>query len=116
MSGDKLYVKAEVANEDLKNQIWNKIKSIDPSYSDLTADIVVNSSLQAPASSSQPQSQVAAAGSGRTYTVQPGDTLSKISQEFYGRASEYNKIFEANRDKLESADKVRAGVTLTIPE
>src|SRR5690606_38650004 len=31
------------------------------------------------------------------YTVKSGDTLSKISKEFYGDANQYNKIFEANR-------------------
>lgn len=113
MSGDKLYIKAEVNNEELKNQIWNRIKQIDSSYSDLTADIQVNSSVPAPAAQAAAGSS---SGGGKTYTVQPGDTLSKISQQFYGKASEYNKIFQANRDKLSDADHVRAGVTLTIPE
>ena len=113
MNGDKLYIKAEVNNEDLKNQIWNRIKQIDSSYSDLTADIEVNASVQAPA----PQAQAAGATSGsRTYTVQAGDSLSKISQHYYGKASEYNKIFEANRDKLDNPDHIRAGMTLVIPE
>jgi nucleoid-associated protein YgaU len=112
MDGDKLYIKAEVANEDLKNKIWNEIKQIDASYSDLVADIVVNSALQPPAQ----QAQAAGAPSTRTYTVKPGDSLSKISQEYYGKASEYNKIFEANKDKLDSPDHIRAGMTLTIPE
>ena len=55
MQGDKLFIRAEVANQDLKNQIWNEIKKIDPQYADLTADISINPSLQAPAASgSQP--------------------------------------------------------------
>jgi nucleoid-associated protein YgaU len=53
--------------------------------------------------------------SGRTYTVQPGDTLSKIAKEFYGNANDYNQIFAANRDKLESPDKIQAGQELVIP-
>jgi nucleoid-associated protein YgaU len=50
----------------------------------------------------------------RTYTVQPGDSLSKISQHFYGNANQYMKIFEANRDKLPDPDKVRAGMELNM--
>ena len=49
MQGDKLFIRAEVANQDIKNQIWNEIKKIDPQYADLTADVVINPSLQAPA-------------------------------------------------------------------
>ncbi len=113
MDGDKLYVKAEVANDDLKNQIWNEIKKIDSSYSDLKADISVNSALQAPAQQAQ---AVGSTHGSKTYIVQPGDNLSKISQQYYGKASEYNKIFEANKDKLDSPDHIRAGMTLTIPE
>jgi nucleoid-associated protein YgaU len=51
----------------------------------------------------------------RTYTVQPGDTLSKIAKDFYGHASQYPKIFEANRDKLHNPDVIRDGQVLVIP-
>jgi nucleoid-associated protein YgaU len=47
--------------------------------------------------------------------VQPGDSLSKISQQFYGSANQYMKIFEANKDKLADPDKVKAGMQLVIP-
>ncbi len=114
MQGDKLFVRAEVANEDIKNNIWNEIKRIDPQYSDLTADITVNSSLPQPAAA-QPAAAMAANSSGQLYTVQAGDSLSAIAERFYGRASEYNKIFEANRDKLSDANHVRAGQQLVIP-
>jgi nucleoid-associated protein YgaU len=52
---------------------------------------------------------------GRTYTVQAGDSLSKIAQQFYGKAGEYNKIFEANRDKLSDPNKIQPGQVLNIP-
>jgi len=111
IEGDKLLVRAEVPNEDVKNKIWNQIKAIDSQYSDLTADITINSSLPQP-QAAQSQSQ----GQGqRTYKVQPGDTLSAIAQKFYGKASEYNKIFQANKDKMPDADHVRAGQELVIP-
>ncbi|HEX6545931.1 MAG TPA: LysM peptidoglycan-binding domain-containing protein [Bryobacteraceae bacterium] len=112
---NKLFVQGAAPSEQIKNDIWNQIKAVDPSYSDLTCDLTVDSSLP----NAQAQAQAAAAGAGasgtRTYTVKPGDTLSKISKEFYGDASRYQKIFEANRDKLENPDKIRAGQELTIP-
>jgi hypothetical protein len=38
-----------------------------------------------------------------------------IAKEFYGNANDYNCIFAANRDKLESPDKIQAGQELVIP-
>ena len=52
---------------------------------------------------------------GKQYRVQPGDTLSKISKQFYGSANDYMKIFDANRDKLSSPDKIQVGQELVIP-
>ena len=49
------------------------------------------------------------------YTVKSGDNLSKISKEFYGDASHYNKIFEANRPLLKNADDIYPGQVLRIP-
>jgi nucleoid-associated protein YgaU len=119
IENDKLLIRAEVANDQLKNQVWDQIKRVDPSHSDLTADIIINSALQAPAaasSSRSTQAQTVGGGSVRKYTVQPGDNLSKISQQFYGSANQYNKIFEANRDQLKNPDQIRAGQELVIPE
>jgi nucleoid-associated protein YgaU len=112
MEGEKLLIRASAPSADLKNRVWDQIKMVDPSFSDLIADI------QAPAAAA------AAAGAGgatstpaaRTYTVQPGDNLSKISKQFYGDANKYMKIFEANKDKLADPDKVRAGIELNIPQ
>ena len=92
MEGDKLFIQGAAPSEAIKNQVWDKIKAIDPQFADLTCDLSVDTSLP------QPQAAAAAAGAGgRTYTVKPGDTLSKIAKEFYGNANEYNKIFEANK-------------------
>ena len=49
------------------------------------------------------------------YTVKSGDSLSKISKEFYGDANQYNKIFEANRPLLKDADDIFPGQVLRIP-
>lgn len=49
------------------------------------------------------------------YTVQKGDTLSHISKQFYGKASAWNRIFEANRDQLDNPDLIKPGQILRIP-
>ena len=115
MQGDKLYMRAEAPSEEAKNRIWDQIKMVDPAYSDLTADITVNQAAQAPRTQTAGAS-VSGGQSGRTYTVQPGDTLSKISQQFYGSANQYSKIFEANRSQLKNPNEIRPGQRLVIPE
>jgi len=49
------------------------------------------------------------------YTVVKGDTLSKISKQFYGSAQKYQRIFEANRPLLQHPDKIYPGQMLRIP-
>ena len=51
----------------------------------------------------------------RPHKVEKGDTLSALAKKYYGKASEYNKIFEANRDQLKDPDKIKVGQTLRIP-
>ena len=50
------------------------------------------------------------------YTVQEGDTLSKIAQRYLGDAMAYPKIFEANREVIEDVDKIYPGQKIRIPE
>jgi pentose-5-phosphate-3-epimerase len=112
---NKLFIQGAAPSEQIKNQVWNKIKAVDPTYSDLTCDLSVDSSLPQPQAAHAAAAAANAFTGGRTYKVQPGDTLSKIAKEFYGNANEYNRIFAANRDKLESPDKIQAGQELVIP-
>jgi nucleoid-associated protein YgaU len=114
MQGDKLFMRAEAPSQQAKNRVWDQIKLVDPSFSDLIADISVSESAA-------PRTQSAGAGIGggqqsRTYTVQSGDSLSKISAQFYGNAGDYMKIFNANRDRLSDPNKIQAGQQLIIPE
>jgi nucleoid-associated protein YgaU len=102
---DKLFLKGAAPTEAIKNKIWDEIKRVDPSLSDLMADIRIDSSIPAPTEAAVAQ----------TYAVQPGDTLSKIAKQYYGDANKYMKIFEANRDQLSDPDKIKAGQTLKIP-
>jgi|SRR3954452_11412821 len=49
------------------------------------------------------------------YTVEPGDTLSAIAQQFYGDATLYPRIFEANRNQLNNPNLIFPGQVLRIP-
>jgi len=62
-----------------------------------------------------PNQPAAGTTAGRTYTVQPGDTLSKISTQVYGASSRWSEIFEANRDQLPSPNALKPGQVLKIP-
>ncbi len=50
-----------------------------------------------------------------TYTVRRGDTLVGIAREVYGDPGAWERIFEANRDRLESPHALRIGQRLNIP-
>ena len=107
---NKLFIRATAPSEEAKNKLWDQIKLVNPNADDITAEIDV----------AQGQAMGAAAGGGggqggQTYTVKSGDTLSKISKEFYHDSNEYMRIFYANRDKLKDPDKIQAGQELTIP-
>lgn len=52
----------------------------------------------------------------KTYTVVKGDTLSAIAKKLYGHASEYMKIFDANKDVLKDPNKIFPGQVLKIPD
>jgi nucleoid-associated protein YgaU len=62
------------------------------------------------------QSPAAAGAQGRTHEVAKGDTLSAIAKRYYGNASQYMKIYNANRDQLSDPDKIRPGQKLVIPD
>jgi len=59
--------------------------------------------------------QSATGAQAKFYTIKKGDTLSKVSKEFYGDPNRYNAIFEANRPMLEDPDKIYPGQVLRIP-
>lgn len=51
----------------------------------------------------------------RTHTIAPGETLSSISIRYYGTASRWPEILNANRDVLVDEHSFTAGRTLRIP-
>jgi nucleoid-associated protein YgaU len=105
---NKLFIKGTAPTEEAKSKFWDQVKLASGTQDDITADISVDSSRALGAA-------VGGAGSGATYTVKAGDTLSKISKQQYGDANEYMAIFYANKDKLQDPDKIQVGQQLTIP-
>ena len=49
------------------------------------------------------------------YEIKKGDTLSAIAKQFYGNASQYVRIFEANREIISDPDKIYPGQKIRIP-
>lgn len=49
------------------------------------------------------------------YVVQKGDSLARIARRLYDDESLADLIYQANRDKLTSPERIRVGQTLRIP-
>src|SRR5207247_10344395 len=81
----KLYFKGTVQTQEQANKIWDAIKTIPTWQQDVVADI-------------KAAGGGAAAPGATTYTVKPGDTLSKIAREQHGRANGYMHVLSASRD------------------
>ncbi len=90
----KLHIKGSVPSTVIANRMWDAIKKVDPTFSDLHHEIGTSG------------------GETQAYTVKGGDTLSAISQLFYGAASKYNEV--ASKLGIE-ADKIKVGETLQLP-
>lgn len=91
-----LHIQGAAMSAEDKQRLWDEYSRLDPDYR--SGDLVLN--IDAPEAASN------------TYTVQSGDSLSKIGAK-YGVS--WNDIFEANRDKLDNPDKIFPGQELTIP-
>ncbi len=52
---------------------------------------------------------------GRTHLVQVGDTLEKISRQYYGVPERWRTIYEANLGLLGNGQPLRAGMELKLP-
>jgi nucleoid-associated protein YgaU len=101
MENGKLLMRGKAPSLEAANAVWDELKRVNPNLDDVTAHFPVDANL--------------AAASMKTYTVKAGDTLSKISKQFYGNANDYMKIFNANKDKLTDPNKIQPGQELKIP-
>jgi nucleoid-associated protein YgaU len=82
------------------NQVWDKVKEIDPALS--AGDLTINLTPS--------RSDIYG-----VYEVKSGDTLSAIAKKVTNGALSYQKIFEANTDQLNDPDKIQPGQKLVIP-
>ena len=82
-----------------KDLIWDEIKKVGgENPADIVADIsVADASVYA------------------MHTVASGETLGKIAKQYYGKASKYVAIFEANTNILKNPDVIHPGQELVIP-
>ena len=90
----KIHIKGTVPSTVVANRVWDAIKKVDPTYSDLHHEIGTSGPAEQP------------------YTVKGGDTLSAICQLFYGAASKYTEV--ASKLGID-ADKIKVGETLQLP-
>jgi nucleoid-associated protein YgaU len=95
LDGEKLYLKGSVPSQVVANRVWDAIKKVDPTYSDLHHEILTSG------------------GAEQSYSVKSGDTLSKISARFYGSPNHYNEIAKASG--IADPNKIQAGQNITIP-
>jgi nucleoid-associated protein YgaU len=102
----KLFFKGTVQTQDEANKIWDAIKTSPDWRTEIVADIKATGAGAAAASETRET----------TYTVKPGDTLSKIAKQLLGDASAYMQIFNANKDQLRDPDKIQPGQVLKIPQ
>lgn len=96
--GGKLIIKGTAPHQLEKDLIWDAIKKGAGWEGEVVADIKVKDTDVY----------------GR-YTVQSGDTLSKIAQRFLEKANRYPEIFELNKDVLKSPDVIHPGQVLKLP-
>jgi len=54
-------------------------------------------------------------GSGKTYVVVEGDSLSRIAKREYGDAGRWRTIYDANKDLINDPDLIYPGQELKIP-
>jgi len=99
----KLIFKGTTQTQEEANKIWDAIKTIPDWKNEIVADIKATGGG-------------AGGGAAQTYTVKPGDTLSKIAKEHLGDANAYMQIFDANKDQLTDPDKIKPGQVLRMPQ
>jgi nucleoid-associated protein YgaU len=95
LDGDKLYLKGSVPSQVIANRVWDVIKQVDPTYSDLHHEILTSG------------------GANQSYSVKSGDTLSKISARFYGSPNHYSQIAAAS--SIADPNKIQVGQQITVP-
>lgn len=78
--------------------------------------IVLPEKKEEPAKTQEPERPGKPEQTSKTYTVKPGDCLWNIAKKFYGKGSDYTKIYNANKGKIGSnPNLIYPGQVFTIP-
>jgi len=122
----KLFIEGTAPSIEAANRVWDEIKRVDPTMNDVIANFPVSASQAIKDKAKIPDTNVTRAKPSapggnitttdmQTYTVKRGDTLSSISQNFYGDSKDYMRIFDANKSRLNNHNIIRVGQELEIP-
>ena len=78
--------------------------------------IVLPEKKEEPAKTQEPERPGTPEQTSKTYTVKSGDCLWNIAKKFYGKGSDYTKIYKANKGVIGSnPNLIYAGQVFTIP-
>lgn len=106
LSGDSVVTRAEAAR--LRNENLNLRKEIEERSAG------GRSAPDKPQARELSKSTPRKAG-GQTYAVRSGDTLVSISRKFYKTPARWKEILDANKKSIDDPQKLKIGLTLTIP-
>lgn len=96
--GGKLKIKGTATYQMDKDLLWDKVKTYSNWEKEVGADIRVE------------RNDIYG-----MYTVQPGDTLSKLAKGHLGDPMKYMEIFNLNKDILTNPDLIKVGQVLKLP-
>ena len=96
-----LHIEGNAPSAEAKQQIWDEYNRIDPDFR--SNDLVLNIGVSA---------EGAPSDAAHTYTVESGDSLSKIGSKY---GIPWKAIFDANRDIIKDPDLIHPGQELKIP-
>ena len=95
LAGEQYHLVAHVPSQVVANRVWDTIKQVDSTYSDLKLEMTNTG------------------GDEQTYTIAAGDNLSKVSKLFYGNPNKYEEIAKANG--MADPNKIQVGQQIKVP-